>query len=84
MASEGQHVRVVLRPRPMSVSEKTREKSAVQCISDKVVEVGYNAAGKFTKKQFCFDSVFEDKANQKDFYEEAVRSVVDEVLQVKY
>ncbi len=69
----------------MSVSEKTREKSAIQCISDKVVEVGYNAAGKFTKKQFCFDSVFDsDKTSQKEFYEEAVRSVVDEVLQVKY
>ena len=66
----------------MSLSEKTREKSAVQCISDKIVEVGCNAAGKFTKKQFCFDAVFEDKTSQKEFYENAVSNVVDEVLQV--
>ena len=79
-----QHVKVVLRPRPMSATEKTRDKVAVQCISDKLVEVGYNSAGKFTKKQFSFDAVFDEKTTQKEFYDEAVSNVVDEVLQVGF
>ena len=82
MDAQQQHVKVVLRPRPMSATEKTRDKVAVQCISDKLVEVGYNSAGKFTKKQFSFDAVFDEKTTQKEFYDEAVSNVVDEVLQV--
>ncbi len=81
MASE-QHVKVVLRSRPMSATEKAKERPVLQCIGEKMVEVGYNSSGKLTKKQFCFDGVFDDKTTQKEFYDRAVSNVVDEVLQV--
>ena len=77
-----QNVKVVLRCRPMSASEKARDKAAVQCMTEKNVEVTYNSMGKSSKKQFCFDGVFDEKTTQKDFYDKVVRNVVDEVLQV--
>ena len=77
-----QNVKVVLRSRPMSATEKARDRAAVQCMSDKNVEVTYNSMGKSSKKQFCFDGVFDEKTTQKDFYDKVVRNVVDEVLQV--
>ncbi len=77
-----QNVKVVLRCRPMSATERAREKTAVQCVGDKTVEVAYSSLGKAAKKQFCFDGVFDEKTMQMDFYDKVVRNVVDEVLQV--
>jgi hypothetical protein len=82
MATTEQNVKVVLRVRPMSSSERSRERSSVSCINDKCVEVTFNSLGKSTKRQFHFDGVFDEKSAQKDFYDQVVNPVVDEVLQV--
>ena len=68
----------------MSATEKTRDKAAVQCVSDKIVEVTYSSLGKSAKKQFCFDGVHDEKTTQKDFYDRVVKNVVDEVLEVRF
>ena len=62
--------------------QKKRDKAAVQCMSEKNVEISYNSLGKASKKQFCFDGVFDEKTTQKEFYDNVVCNVVDEMLQV--
>jgi hypothetical protein len=72
---------VVLRCRPMTQVEASKDKPAIKCVSDKHVEVNYGALGKASKKSFCFDGVYDEKSTQKEVYESVVRPVVDEVLQ---
>jgi len=76
-----QNIKVVLRCRPMTSTEASREKRAIKCVSDKHVEVNYGAMGKSAKKSFAFDGVYDEESTQEDVYESVVRPVVDEVLQ---
>lgn len=74
-------LQVVLRCRPMTQVEASKEKAAIKCVSDKHVEVNYGALGKASKKSFVFDGVYDEKSTQKEVYESVVQPVVDEVLQ---
>ena len=78
---KGQNIKVVLRCRPMTPSEATKDKGAIKCVSDKHVEVNCQAMGKSSKKTFAFDGVYDEKSTQKQVYDSVVRPVVDEVLQ---
>jgi hypothetical protein len=79
-----QNVKVVLRCRPMSASEKARDRAAVQCVSEKNVEVTYNSLGKSSKKQFCFDGVFDEKTMQQDFYDKVRTFMIpDDIIDVR-
>jgi hypothetical protein len=43
---EAQNIKVVLRCRPMTSNEASKEKAAIKCVGDKHVEVNYGAMGR--------------------------------------
>ncbi|XP_034015794.1 kinesin family member 3Cb [Thalassophryne amazonica] len=83
-AKHGEAVRVVVRCRPFSKAEEMAECENILEIDDKVGQITVRnptASPGEPMKTFTFDSVYGWDSKQRDIYEDAVRPLVESVLQ---
>jgi kinesin family protein 11 len=77
---KGSNVQVVVRCRPPTDSEKRIGDIVLACVNQSEVKINANLKGKALNKMYTFDQSYGQLATQEEVYHNAVKPLVDEVL----